>query len=95
MKTGPLFTVNSISKVAVTALTVCRRITVAEDPSVTGWPTVGYLVYVPTQNDGPLQKDAGQEQVFEKPHGRFFTPGEVAGYVATLTGSTSFNQYED
>lgn len=95
MKTGPLITVNSVSQTPVAALTVCRRIRVQEDPSVSGWPTVDYLVYVPATTDGPMRLTAGVPHLFEKPPGRFFSPGEVAGYLASITGSTSFAQYED
>jgi hypothetical protein len=97
MKTGPLFTVNAISKTPVTALSVCRRIVVQEDPSVTGWPTSAYFVYAPTNADSAKQRDAGQEQFFEKPHGQFFVVGEIAGYIELVVGggSTSFNQFED
>src|SRR5258705_375362 len=96
MKTGPLITVNAISKTPVVALTVCRRILVQEDPSVAGWPTSEYQVYVPTTADGPKQKDAGAEHLFEKPERSYFTPGDIVGYLELVSGggSTSFNQYE-
>ena len=96
MKTGPLITVNAISKTPVTALTVCRRIVVQEDPSVVGWPTSDYLVSVPLSTDGPKQKSAGTEFPFEKPSRLFFNPGEIAGYIELVNGggATSFSQFE-
>lgn len=96
MKTGPLLTVNAISKTPVVALTVCRRILVQEDQSVTGWPTSAYQVFVPLSTDGPKTKDAGAEHLFEKPERSYFVPGDVAGYMELVSGggSTSFSQYE-
>lgn len=78
----------------VTAQTVCRTIEVGEDPSVAGWPTTDFKVYVPTSSDGPRQRPAGATYAFVKPPGLFFNPGEVAGYVATVTGATTFFQDE-
>lgn len=97
MKTGPLLTVNEISLTPVRALTVCRNITVEEDASVTDAPTSNFKVYVPTASDGPWTKFAGVPHLFQKPLGRYFEPGELAGYLELVAGggSTFFTQYED
>lgn len=95
MKTGPTFTVNAVGDPEpVTALTVCSEIRVQEDASVAGWPTVDFKVYAPSKNDSPLQAGAGSFWIFKKPRGSYFQPGELAGYLATVSGSTNFNQWE-
>lgn len=95
MKTGPLLTFNSISKTPIVALTVCRRIRIREDPSVSNWPTVTYIINVPTSSDSPAYKNPGEEHPFEKPGKNYFQVGEIAGYGSTPSGSSSFSQYED
>lgn len=81
---------------AVIADTVCDSIEIGEDPSVAGWPTVDYLVYkrtVPGQDVAtitPRQKVAGTTYTFRKPKPLCYLPGEVVGWVATTTGSSTF-----
>jgi hypothetical protein len=79
---------------AVIVQTVCQVVEIGEDPSVAGWPTTAFKVYIPTSTDGPRQRSAGATYAFVKRAGLFFYPGEIAGYVATVTGATTFFQDE-
>jgi hypothetical protein len=73
----------------------CRSITVKEDPSVSGWPTVDYKVTGAVAGSTPIQCPAGTEYTFEATYMQCFAPGEIVGYVETVSGSTTFQQREN
>lgn len=87
------FSVTNAAFVAVTAQTITKEITIQEDASVVGFPTTNYKVAKPTSGDTPLEKIAGSRYVFRK--GTYpYRAGDIAGYVKTLTGTTTFYQDE-
>jgi hypothetical protein len=88
-----LITVNDVGDPEqVIAQTVCREIVIGEDRSVVGYPTTDYKVRMAESTSDPVQVQAGVLYAFTNP--RYFQPGEVVGYVETVTGSTSFFQDE-
>jgi hypothetical protein len=95
MKTSS-FTVNNIGDAeAVAATCTCRRITIGENPGVTGWPTTDFLVTGNEAGSTPIQRPAGTQWTFENPVlGRGFHAGDIVGYVETVTGSTTFLKVE-
>ena len=80
---------------AVIVATVCRKVGVGEDPSVANWPTTDFKVYRPDKTNTSRQIPAGVSYIFQKPDGQFYNPGDTAGYVATVTGATTFFQDEE
>lgn len=78
-----------------------RKITIGEDASIEGWPTTDYLVKGADPGSAFMRKAAGTTFSFEFPINRWsqerpgFRPGEIVGYVQTVTGSTTFYQIED
>ena len=96
MKTYSIGTVDDDPAVAVTAQTVCRKITVGESEAVADWPTVDWIVMAPLSTDAAIRKTRGTKHVFEMPPGQWFRPGDIPGYIKTptSTGST-FVQVEE
>ena len=100
------FTVNNLGDPEpVIAQSYCRRITIGEDPSVDSWPTTDYEV-TDNQPGSPFaRRAAGTSFVFiggwARPSGnlnvleQLIEPGQVIGYVQTITGSTTFYQVEE
>lgn len=85
------YAVNTVAGL-VKALTVCNEIEVGEDPSIgSTWPTTDYKIYG-SLTDTPHQKKAGTSFTFKR--GRPYQPDDIAGAVATVTGSTTFFQNE-
>ena len=82
-------TVNSVAATAIAAAVYSSELTVNEDPSVANWPTTDYLVSKPTSADAQRRIPAGQAYTFRRNAG-VFVPGEVVGYVQTVSGSTTF-----
>ena len=78
---------------AVTATTVCHTITVKEDESLSNWPTVSLWISS-TAASAPNKLTAGKSFVFESTPGMLFRPGDIVGYVATATSSTTGTQVE-
>lgn len=79
---------------AVTATFDCTEITVGEDDSVAGWPTVNFQVRKPDSADQPIEKTAGKTYTFTRGPGKLFSRGDVAGYISTKSGSSTFFQDE-
>ena len=77
----------------VIAVTTCRIITVKEDESVANWPTVGLWISA-TASSTPNKLTAGKSFTFEAHPRRMFAPGDVVGYIATATGTTTGVQVE-
>ena len=75
----------------VIAVTACRKITVGEDPSVSGWPTVDYQVYRPDYNSTPRQVSTGLTYTFESAG---FIPGQTVGYIKAIGSASTFFQDE-
>lgn len=97
------FTVNSIGdpEPIITA-SACSLVTIREDPSVSGWPTVGYKVRAPLATDSPVSKEMGEDTIFTFEGGLQFksktgkwAKGVIIGYVETNSGSTTFSQVEE
>lgn len=91
------FQVNAIADPeSVIANTYCRSIRIREDPSVPGYPTVGFKVRAPAITSAPIQLVAGESFSFTRSDREaIFAPGDVVGYVETLVGSTTFSQDEE
>ena len=94
-KTSTFSVNNTGDPEAVTVSVVCRKVGVGEDPSVASWPTTDFKVYRPNKTDTPRQIPAGVSYIFQKPDGSFYQPGDIAGYVATASGTTTFFQDEE
>lgn len=93
------FTVNNTGDPeAVIATIQCREIRIMEDPAVAGWPTTDFLIYNPTIGATPARRLVGTSYVFVQSHDRgqprLFNPNETVGFVATVTGSTTFQMIE-
>jgi len=90
------FTVNaSGDPEPVIAHTECTEIIVKEDPSVSGWPTVDYNVLGSVSGSTRIRCAAGTEHRFPASWQQAFKPGDIVGYVETVTGSTTFQQKEN
>jgi hypothetical protein len=95
MKTGPLITVNAVGDPEpVVALTKCEQVTVGEDYSVAGAPTLDFRVRKPEKTDAFRTLPAGTTYTFKRTNGRMWKPGEVCGYIETVSSSTEFFQDE-
>lgn len=70
--------------------TVCRRVIIGEDDAVTGWPTTGWSLRMPTMTSTAVGKAAGKTHIFQKSDGRHYQPDEILGYVEVPSGSTTF-----
>lgn len=91
MKTTTFATTTSY--VAVTASIWTKRVIISEDPSVANWPTTDFLIKAPETTNTPIRRVLGTSFVFESDVP--FPAGKVVGYVANVTGSTTFQQLED
>jgi hypothetical protein len=91
------FTVNSTGDPEpIIVGTNCRKVTVGEDASVSNWPTTDYLVYGTDKQSTPVQRPAGSLTVIERGSAQSaFNKGSIVGYVATVTGSTTFLLIEE
>jgi hypothetical protein len=89
--------VSSISPTAITAQSYCSQIRVTENRGVVGWPTSDFLIRKPASGSTAVRLQAGAHYTFysstQEP--AFFRPGEIAGYVQMVAGSTTFDQDED
>ena len=89
-----LKTVNAVgADEEIIVQTVCKSVAFVEDPSVAGWPTVDWL-WRATDSAEYATRTAGTSQLFTKPGGAWYMPGERVAYVKTATGSSSFQQVE-
>lgn len=73
----------------ITASCYCVQVAVGEDPSVSSYPTTDLLVYKPTTSVDPRRVQAGAEYAFRDGYQSSYGPGDVVGYVKTVTGSTT------
>lgn len=78
----------------VTAQTVCQRIKIREKPGDPAWPTTDFTIYKPDKTNDGEPMLAGEWYEFPRPPGIFWNPGEIAGYVATASGTVDFIQDE-
>jgi len=89
------FTVNAVGDPeAVTTGSNTSRVTIAEDPSVSGWPTSDYNVMAPSSDSTAIRKAAGTMFTFKPSFGQW-PPDTIIGYVETVSGSTTFQQVEE
>ncbi len=87
------FTVDNLgSPEAITAQSVCYRVTIYEDAQA---GTTDYKVRRPSAASAAVTRPAGAKTVFEAPAGKFFQPGDVIGYAETVTGAVTFAQEEE
>lgn len=82
------------SAVAVTTNIATKTVTIAEDASVASWPTTDFKILAPTSGDTAIQRPQGTGYTFVCPTA-FWPAGTVVGYVKAVTGTTTFQQYED
>ena len=88
------FTVTTTAT-AVTVQSDSREITVGEDPSVAGWPTGDWVLRQPFAASAAVRRASGTTWTFKSAAGTGgFAKGEVVGYVAVVSGSTTFFQIE-
>lgn len=91
MRTNPLITVNNVGDPEpITVVTTCKRVTVGEDLSVVGHPTVEFNVRKPDKTDAARRVGAGLTYTFERSDGLFWKPLQICGYVETVSGSSEF-----
>lgn len=93
-----LITVSSASPTAITTATACQKVTVGEDPSVSGYPTTDFLVMKPTSSDQARRVLSGNQYDFPGPRGPYgndgWEQGRTVGYVKAVVGTTTFYQDE-
>lgn len=90
-------TVNDAGAAEVLSATItCKKITVFEDPTASGWPRK-WQYRMPGTTDTPVILAEGGSHVFEKSNGLFFKPNEVVAHLELLAagGSTTFNVVEE
>jgi len=95
MKTST-FTVNNVGDPEQVAATIaCREISIAEDPSVTGYPINDYKVYGTAKGSTAIRVPIGSSFVFKREYGQAsYLSGEIVGYVETVQGATTFQKVE-
>jgi hypothetical protein len=74
----------------VIAQSYSRQITVGEDPGVVGYPTSDFYVAKPAIGQTPRRVQTGGTYTFVGP----FIAGTVAGFITTVSGTTTFFQDE-
>lgn len=98
-----IFPVTSAAPQPIVAQTICKEVEVGEDQSVPGFPTVDYVIRMPTAVDDPLTLLKGQRFLFTptgSPLGKntlhygYYVPGDIIGYIETVSGSSDFAQDE-
>lgn len=92
------FTVNDLGDPEPVIATVpCSRIVIGEDPSVADWPLVDYQILGDYQDSIYIQKPAGTSFEFRAPaiKNNMFKIGDIAGYVKTVSGSSTFYRIEE
>ena len=89
--------VSSVASTAVTAQSYCAQIRVTENRGVAGWPTSDFLVRKNSSGATPVRIQAGAQYIFiaSTDESSTFRPGNVAGYIEMVSGSTTFDQDED
>jgi hypothetical protein len=89
------FPVTDAADLPIVASSYAREISVAEDPSVVGWPTTGFLVKKPTPQDQGIRRPEGASYIFHS-GGATYAPGDLAGYIRLPAGAaaTTFQQDE-
>lgn len=91
-----LLVVGSGAKVNLTiqSTRAVQRVFVIEDPSVVGWPTTDYTVFMPAAAATGIQKLAGTGYKFEG-FGRHFANDVTIGALKTISGTTTFQVTEE
>lgn len=86
------FTVNDIGDPEpIIVHTVCRHVLVGEDSSVANWPTTDYRIKGTDNNSAMVQRPAGVLTEFSRQSNQSaYSPGDIIGYVETVSGSTTF-----
>lgn len=91
-----LFTVNDAgNRERVQVQTQCSKVTIREDPSVSNWPTTDYEIAEAASGGDAARCKAGTSYTFSAPSGYFFRATETVGYVAAISGSTTFHRIEE
>lgn len=86
------FTVDNLTTPeAVTVPVSCKSVEVREQ----GDPTTDYFVRAPTSTSPQHRRFAGSATIFRAPGLRVFQPGEIVGYLETVTGSVTFSGITD
>lgn len=89
------FTVTNTDFTAVTANTYCHDIVIGESPTVANWPTTDFLIAKPDADATPRRVVIGQLYTFRRAFDRApFRPGDIVGYVKSVSGTTTFFQDE-
>lgn len=68
-----------------------------ENRGVAGWPTSDFLIYKNSPTAVPVRIPAGSSYTFEYAEGSsygYFGKNFIVGYVATVAGTTTFDQDE-
>ena len=86
------FSVSTTATPIVTQ-TATSSVVIQEDPSVANWPTTDFLLQMPTNTDPAIRRTQGTSFEIKSPVG-LFQKGATVGYVKTVTGTTTFQQYE-
>lgn len=89
-----LISVGSALAIAVVAHIPTKSIKVREDNSVVGWPTTDFLILKPSATSGANRYPLGFQYEFTN-GGQLFDIGDIAGYIQTVSGTTTFAQDEE
>jgi hypothetical protein len=89
-----LITVGAALPIAVVAHIPTKSIKVREDNSVVGWPTTDFYVMKPSATSGANRYPLGYQYEFTNGE-QLFDIGDIAGYIETVSGTTTFAQDEE
>jgi len=83
----------TVAEQDIVAGSYTKRLTIAEDPSVVGWPTTDYLIKKPDSSSTAIRRATGTSFTFE---GNYH-PGQVLGRLALIAAATdtTFQQDEE
>ena len=90
-----LISVSTTAATAIVANTACWRITVGEDPSVTGFPTTELKVMKPLAASDARRLLRSSMYTFNAESPIPFAPGQTVGFVKALDAATTCFQDEE
>lgn len=95
MFSGPYstYSIDNSGPYAVTAQTYCRRIAVQENYDSDNPPTANLQQFNPDQS-GPILVVLGSPAIFSACGDSRFYPGQIVGYINTVSGSITVAQAE-
>lgn len=80
------------SDTAITTTVATKKVLIQEDPGVAEWPTTDYKIKMPLSTNTAIQRSSGTS--FEFSSDMIIPAGKIVGYVATVSGTTTFQKLE-